>query len=132
MIYFNFISEDIIRYDEMKFAQCPTKISVKWKIVFAQMSTWKKIFSLKCATSKLILASIYWKRLSVMLNILFFKVISITLPILFNFIPITNVFTFDYDQWSFTLICFMYTIVLTKVTRNKDIYSECRSVFSEY
>ena len=29
MIYFNFISEDIIRYDEMKFAQCPTKISVK-------------------------------------------------------------------------------------------------------
>jgi hypothetical protein len=24
MIYFNFISENIIRYDEMKFAQCPT------------------------------------------------------------------------------------------------------------
>ena len=40
MIYFNFISENIIRYDEMKFSQCPTKIAGKWKIVFAQMSTW--------------------------------------------------------------------------------------------
>ena len=29
MIYFDFISENIIRYDEMKFAQCPTKIAGK-------------------------------------------------------------------------------------------------------
>ena len=29
MIYFNFITENIIRYDEMEFAQCPTKIAGK-------------------------------------------------------------------------------------------------------
>ena len=29
MIYFNLISENIIRYDEMRFAQCPTKIAGK-------------------------------------------------------------------------------------------------------
>ena len=29
MFYFNLISENIIRYDEIKFAQCPTKIAGK-------------------------------------------------------------------------------------------------------